>query len=143
MTRIASRHPREDFPPHPDDPAFREITGIMAYFPSECNSPRAAESADMQPAPPTNRRIVGKSYKTETGNTRKNKFSRNKSRTSTYPARKGGPHFISGAQSPPSFLHPSYSLLFNRVAAILYESRLPQAKQNIISRAAVSIKLYQ
>ena len=42
----------------------------------------------MQPAPPTNRRVSGKSYKPETDNTRKSKFSRNK--TSTYPAHKGG-----------------------------------------------------
>ena len=41
VTRIASRHPREDFPPHPDDPAFREIACIMAYFQSERNSPSA------------------------------------------------------------------------------------------------------
>ena len=53
------------------------------------NSPRATESADRQPdAQTTNRRIGDKSYKPETGNTRKNKFSRNK--TSTYSARKGG-----------------------------------------------------
>ena len=46
-------------------------------------------SADRQPdAQPTNRRICSKSYKPETDNTRKSKFSRNK--TSTYPARKGG-----------------------------------------------------
>ena len=48
--------------------------------------PCAPESADVQPdAQPTNRRIGDKSYKTETGNTRKNKFSRNKTST-----RKGG-----------------------------------------------------
>ena len=39
-------------------------------------------------AQPTNRRIGGKSYKTETDNTRKNKFCSNK--TSTYSARNGG-----------------------------------------------------
>ena len=53
------------------------------------------QSADLQPdAQPTNRRIGGKSYNPETGNTRKNKFSKNK--TTTYPARKGGlsPHSV-------------------------------------------------
>lgn len=46
----------------------------------------------MQPAPPPNRRVSGKSYKPETDNTRKNKFCSNK--TSTYSARKGVPHSV-------------------------------------------------
>ena len=46
-------------------------------------------ATDLQPdAQPTNRRVSGKSYKPETDNTRKSKFSRNK--TSTYSARNGG-----------------------------------------------------
>ena len=45
----------------------------------------------MQPAPPPNQRIGDKSYKPGTGNTRKNKSSRNKA--STYSAHKGDcPH---------------------------------------------------
>ena len=32
MTRIASRHPREDFPPHPDDPSCARSARIVSNF---------------------------------------------------------------------------------------------------------------
>ena len=32
VTRIASRHPREDFPPHPDDPSCARSACIVSNF---------------------------------------------------------------------------------------------------------------
>ena len=61
-------------------------TGLTDFVISRRATGRATDEPTDQPSP--NRRGI----KPGTGNTRKNKFSRNKSRTSTYPARKGGPH---------------------------------------------------
>ena len=55
--------------------------------------PRTPESADLQPdTQATNRRVSGKSYNPATDNTRKSKFSRNK--TSPYSARNGSVRWV-------------------------------------------------
>ena len=63
----------------------------MAYFQPERNRPRASDQPTGNRT--RNRRTGGaaaRATKPETNDTRRNKFSRNKGKTSTYPARKGG-----------------------------------------------------